>query len=191
MNPDNNDILASLATDLEAYYEQLVPMYWQQLRTFVLRRTGSPQDAEDIVQEAFIRAYLALERYSVEQIQTLKVRQWLYKITWNVYCNYMGRSKAPPSVSLDVLEDDSLLEREDDRNEQPDLAFENVEQRQELEALVATLPAHYGEPVSLYYFDDLSHSEIAEILHQPLGTVKVYVRRGIRLLQKALTIQTN
>lgn len=190
MNPDNNDILASLATDLEAYYEQLVPMYWQQLKAFVLRRTGSPQDAEDIVQEALIRAYLALERYPLEQIRTLKVRQWLYKITWNVYCNYTGRSKAPPSVSLDALEEDFLLECEDDKNAQPELAFENVEQRQELEALIATLPAHYRDLVSLYYFEELSHAEIAEILNQPLGTVKVYVRRGIRLLQKTWAVET-
>jgi RNA polymerase sigma-70 factor, ECF subfamily len=55
---------------------------------------------------------------------------------------------------------------------------------------VATLPPRYREVVSLYYFDDLSHQEIAEMLNQPIGTVKGYVHRGIRLLRQRLGFET-
>ena len=189
MVSSGDEDLARSATNVEHYYEQMVALYWHPLRTFVTRRVGNTQDAEDVVQEAFLRAYVALERYSVQQRRTLKVRSWLYKITWNVYCNFTGRSKQPPSVSLDTSEESSLLEREDDRFEQPEVAFEHVEDRQELVVLVATLPQHYRDIVSLYYFEDLSHQEIADVLNQPVGTVKVYVHRGIRLLRKALAIQ--
>lgn len=189
MDASGESSLALPAITVETYYEQLVSLYWYQLRAFIARRVGNPQDAEDIVQEALLRAYVALERYPVQRRQTLKARPWLYKITWNVYCNYTGRSKQPPSVPLDLSDESPVLEREDDRFVQPEVAFEHVEDRQELEILVATLPQHYRDVVSLYYFEDLNYQEIADILNQPVGTVKVYVHRGVRLLRKTLAIE--
>ncbi|GHO76676.1 ECF RNA polymerase sigma factor SigW [Ktedonobacter sp. SOSP1-85] len=184
MKPAGENLLALFADDVERYYEELVVLYWHQLCAFVYRRVGSMQDAEDIVQEAFLRAYMALETYSPERIQMLKARAWLYKITWNVYCNYTGRVKAPPSIYLDTSDESPHLAREDELNAQPERAFELAESRQELELLVALLPAHYRDVVSLYFFEDLTYQEIADVLEQPLGTVKVYVHRGVKLLRK-------
>lgn len=186
MDPGDSDILALLATDLRHSYERLVSIYWYRLKVFVLRQLESPQDAEDIVQESFVRAYYALERYPAERILALKIRPWLYKITWSVYCTYMERSKLQQSMPLDTSEDSALLELEDDEYEQPEEAFENEERRRELIALVDTLPQRYREVVSLHYFEDLSYQEIADIFNQPAGTVRVSVHRGIRQLRKAL-----
>ena len=186
MDPGDSDILTLLATDLRHSYERLVSTYWYRLKVFVLRQVGSPQDAEDIVQEAFVRAYYALERYPVQRILALKVRPWLYKITWSVYCNYMERSKLPPSVPLDTSEDSAILELEDEGYEQPEAAFENEECRRELIALVDTLPQRYRQVISLHYFEDLSYQEIADIFNQPAGTIRVSVHRGVGLLRKAL-----
>jgi len=186
MDPGDADILALLATDLRHSYERLVSIYWYRLKIFVLRQLKSPQDAEDIVQEAFVRAYYALERYPAQRILALKIRPWLYKITWSVYCNYMERSKLQQSMPLDTSEDSGLLELEDDGYAQPEEAFENEERRRELIALVDTLPQRYREVVSLHYFEDLSYQEIADIFNQPAGTVRVSVHRGIRQLRKAL-----
>ena len=189
MDPGDSDILALLATDLRHSYEQLVSTYWHQLKVFVLRQAGSPQeDAEDIVQEAFVRAYYALERYPAQRILALKVRPWLYKITWSVYCNYTERSKLPQSVPLDTSKGSAFLELEDDGHEQPEEAFENEERRRELVALVDTLPQRYRQVVSLHYFEDLGYQEIADIFNQPAGTVRVSVHRGIGLLRKALEV---
>jgi len=189
MDPGDADILALLATDLRHSYEQLVSTYWHQLKVFVLRQAGSPrEDAEDIVQEAFVRAYYALERYPAQRILALKVRPWLYKITWSVYCNYTERSKLPQSVPLDTSKDSAFLELEDDGHEQPEEAFENEERRRELVALVDTLPQRYRQVVSLHYFEDLGYQEIADIFNQPTGTVRVSVHRGIGLLRKALEV---
>ena len=189
MDPGDSDILALLATDLRHSYEQLVSTYWHQLKVFVLRQAGSPrEDAEDIVQEAFVRAYYALERYPAQRILALKVRPWLYKITWSVYCTYTERSKLPQSVPLDTSKDSAFLELEDDSHEQPEEVFENEERRRELVALVDTLPQRYRQVVSLHYFEDLGYQEIADIFNQPVGTVRVSVHRGIGLLRKALEV---
>jgi RNA polymerase sigma-70 factor (ECF subfamily) len=191
METSNEVNLDQFAADVDLYHEQLVMLYWQPLKAFIVSRTGSLQDAEDIVQEAFIRAYLALDHYTLEQIQTLKVRPWLYKITWNVFCNHVKRSKLSSQVYLEALEENSPFEQSQQSDEHPEQAFEQVEQRQELETLVATLPQNYRVPVSMYYFEELRYREIAEILQQPVGTVKVYVHRGIQMLRKALTIPRN
>jgi RNA polymerase sigma-70 factor, ECF subfamily len=192
MNQGQEDLLALLATDLDSYYEQLMVTYWHQLYTFVLRRVESKADAEDIVLTAFERAYYALKGFPVQRIQTLQIRPWLYKIAMSVYYKYASKSQLPASVSLNALEEEStMLEIVDDEQEQPEMVLENWERRHELEALVDTLPDSYREMVSLFYFDDLSHQEIANILNQRVGTVRVYVHRALRLLRKTLEIQAN
>ncbi len=174
---------------LAHYYEQLVLLYSRPLMAFATRLTGHVEDAEDIVQDALIRAWYALERYPAERIQALKVRPWLYKITWNTYCNHIGRAKAPAMLSLDASDDNAPPEPEEREEEQPDKLFETRERRQEVEALVATLPQRYREIITLHYLEELSQQEIAEMLNQPVGTVRVTLHRGIRLLRKTLGIE--
>lgn len=191
MDPGIETLAKSLATDLDRHYEELVSLFWQQLSVFVLRRTRHFQDTEDIIQETFMRAYLALERYPSERIETLKIRPWLYKIAWSVYCNHTGRGKLPLMIPLEAPDDGPYLEPEEDARMQPEALFEQAEQRRELEALIEKLSPHYRDLVSLYYFEDLSQKEIAEVLNLPLGTVKVYIHRGIRQLRKLLEEQGN
>ena len=186
MNLDMQEHAYLTAEQVDGYYEQLVAKYWQQLNSFIQRRTSNQQDAEDIVQEAFVHAYYALERYPLQQIRTLQARPWLYKITWNVYRNYMSRTKPPLALSLDDHEGDLLLELDDEYEERPDAIFERGERRRELESLVNELPEQYREVINLYYFDELSQQEIADLLNRPVGTIKTHVYRGLRMLRKAL-----
>ena len=164
--------------------------YWPQLYVFVLRRTANPQDVDDILSEAFVRAYIALKGYPIERIRTLRLRSWLYKITYNEYCRFIGKAMHP-SVSFALVEETTFVEQEEESNSQPEMFFENAERRQELERLVAALPDRYREAISLYYFEDLTYQEIADLLAQPLGTIKSSVHRGIQLLRKSLRAQSN
>jgi RNA polymerase sigma-70 factor, ECF subfamily len=190
MDQGEDDLPARLATDLDPSFERLMLAYWHQLYAFVLRRVESQQDAEDIVSEAFVRAYLALKGYPAERVRTLKLRSWLYKIAYNEYCRFIGRSRLP-SVPFALEEMGMGVEQEEDQRKKPELFFERAERRQELETLVAALPDRYREAVSLYYFEELSYQQIADVLDQPLGTVKSSVHRGIRLLRKQWSAQSN
>jgi len=162
--------------------------YQQRLYTFALRQTGSVQDAEDIVQEALLRAYYALGDYPAERVRLLKLQPWLYKIALHVYYNRARQLKLQV-VPLNMTEDSSLLDIEDDWHGQPDMAFEDAERVRELESLLATLPEQYRTAISLYYFEELSYREIADLLNQPMGTVKSNLHRGVRLLREALAKQ--
>ena len=177
-----------LATNLDRYFKQLVLAYQHRLYAFALRQAGSLQDAEDIVQEAFIRAYYALGNYPPERVQALKLQPWLFKITLNVFYSRL-RTARLQQVPLDMSEESLHLEIENDRHEQPEVVLEERERMHELETLVCTLPQRYREAVNLYYFENLSYREIAKLLNQPIGTVKSSLHRGTRLLRKTLETQ--
>ena len=83
----DQDVSAALAADLEGSFEQVVVAYQNRLYGFALRLTGSPQDAEEITQDAFVRAYRALATYPAMRIRTLALRPWLHQILLNVFRN--------------------------------------------------------------------------------------------------------
>jgi RNA polymerase sigma-70 factor (ECF subfamily) len=190
MEQDEATLLARLSTNLDAAFEGLMTDYWPQLLAFVLRRTTRHQDAEDILAEAWMRAYFALKGYSSERVRALKLRAWLYKITYHEYCRYMGRSTSQ-TVSLELLPGEPHREQAADQEQEPDSLFESAERRAMLEALVAALPERYREAVSLYYFEEFSYQEVADLLDQPLGTIKSAIHRGIGLLRKGMDRQSN
>ena len=82
-----------------------------------------------------------------------------------------------------------LLEIEDDGREQPEKVLQDREDVRELEALISDLPEQYRAAVSCYYFAELNYREIAELLNQPVGTVKSNVHRGMLFLRKTVEAQ--
>lgn len=189
MEQQSRDLPALLATDLDGHFGQVVLVYRHRLHVFALRQTGNAQDAEEIVQETFLRAYHALKNYPVARIRTLHIQQWLYKITLNVFRNRARRAE-PQSVPLDVSEESPMLEIED-QSGGPDAEVSRSEWKRELERWVATLPEPYRSAVNLHYFEELSLREVAELLNQPAGTVKTNVHRGLQLLRRDLKTQAN
>jgi RNA polymerase sigma-70 factor (ECF subfamily) len=190
MRPREDELPELLATDLRAYFDLLVLDCASRLYAFALRWIGNPTDAEDIVQGAFERAFITLSNYPASHIRTLNLRPWLYKVVLNVARNYASRYKLQ-AVSLELVEDEEVLERDEDWQYQPELVVESSERRRELEALVATLAPCYRNAISLCYFGDLSYKETANVLNMSIGTIKFYVHRGIELLRKQQASQMN
>jgi RNA polymerase sigma-70 factor, ECF subfamily len=178
------ELVELLATNLDRYFPQLVLSTQQRLYAFALRQAGSPQDAEDIVQEAFIRAYHALKTYPAERIRLMNMQPWLYKITLHIFYRQNSNDSRIQYTPLDISEESIYCEIEDNEDEQPEKVLEDKEDRRNLEALISCLPEHYRIAVSCYYFAELSYREIAELLHQPIGTIKSNVHRGTQLLRK-------
>jgi len=188
MDQGDEELLSLLATDLDSHFRQLVEVYQQRLYLFALRLVGCPDDAEDMVQETFLRAYYALKGTPTRKVRVLKLRQWLYIITLNIFRNGT-RKRQQHIISLDLPENSAALEIAD-QAPGPDEEANWHEWRYELEGHVASLPEHYREAVTLYLFEEFSHTEIAELLHKPINTVKVYISRAKKLLQQLLEPKT-
>jgi RNA polymerase sigma-70 factor (ECF subfamily) len=172
----------ALAEDVDASFEQLVLTYQDRLYRFALRLTDQPQDAEEIAQDAFVRAYKALCSYPAERRLGLAIRAWLYQITLNVFRNRI-RTPQPETDSFEADE----IEVPDRPEERPDQYAERGERDAELARVLVELPRHYREAVALHYIEELTFAEIAEALDQPIGTVKAKVSRGVDLLRKKMT----
>jgi RNA polymerase sigma-70 factor, ECF subfamily len=167
-------------------FDRIVADYQRRLYGFALRMTGNREDAEEIVQDAFVRAYRALGKMSPEQRADLRLQPWLYTITLNVTRNRL-RSKRPAPVALDALADpDALLRGTGDGPARPESIVERNAEVALVENALLQLPMHLRAAATLRFIEGRSHPEIAEILHQPIGTVKSHVHRAVRILRRIL-----
>lgn len=187
LHPCPDDLEAALATNVDRCFECLVLTYQDRLYSFALRLTHNAQDAEEIAQDAFVRAYRALAGYPPERIATLALRPWLYQIALNVFRNRV-RSRQLPVLPLDELGHNPEFDLVD-QHERPDAALERAEREHELSALVASLPERYRLAVVLRHVEGFGYAELAEMLCQPVGTIKANVHRGTKLLRSALEQQ--
>jgi RNA polymerase sigma-70 factor (ECF subfamily) len=180
---------ASLALDLDGCFEQLVSHYQDRLYAFAHRLTGNREDAEEVAQDAFVRAYRALKSYPSERIRELSMRAWLYQITLNVARNRFRR-KRHHFVSIDEPDRNgrhSAWDAQDDPETRPDSVLEKRQRRADLATLVARLPERYRSTLILRYVEGLRLEEVAAILKQPLGTVKSNAHRAVVALRESIS----
>jgi RNA polymerase sigma-70 factor (ECF subfamily) len=153
-----------------------------------LRLTRQPEDAEDLVQETYLRALRALHQYQ----DGTNLRAWLFRILTNTFINqYRRRARAPRSESIDQVEDFYLYRHLIDSGLQP---ATSEPEREVLERLadddiiqaLEELPFPFRQVVLLADVEGFSYKEIAAILNLKIGTVMSRLHRGRRRLQQLL-----
>jgi len=149
----------------------------------------NPDDAADLTQDAFIRLVRALPQYTGES----RFTTWLYRLVVNLGRDELRRRGrqvpiAPPS---DEPEDQDPIASvaDDDRWADPEQALDSQELRSEVRRALAQLDEHHRLVLTLYYFDDMKYTDIAEVLDMPLNTVKSHIRRGKERLAALLSAQ--
>jgi RNA polymerase sigma-70 factor (ECF subfamily) len=154
MSQQEDDCLtALLLTDLDTHFRQLVESYQHSLYRVMYRQVGCEQDAEDLVQETFVRAYYALRDYATQGRRLQSVRPWLYKIAFHLYYNRI-RTTRPLMFPLDLSGEPALLDLE-----HPDPGPEELVARsecvREVTEVISSLPERYKVVLNLYYFAEL------------------------------------
>jgi RNA polymerase sigma-70 factor (ECF subfamily) len=176
-------VARALAGD-ERAYAHLLNRYRSRVYGLAVRMLQSRDDASDIAQEAFVRAFQALATFD----PTKSFGAWIARITANLCIDHYRRRRAV-LVPLDAPPD---AERNELKRELPDqtlLPDERVarsEQAAQIASLVEALPPRYRMVVALRYQEDLAYEEIADILKLPLGTVKARLHRAHHLLKRRL-----
>ena len=179
---DDESLTARLAVDLDGAFEQLVLAHQDRLFSIALRLTGDPHDAEEVAQDAFVRAYRAFAGYDGERIRGIHLRPWLATITVNLARNVGRRARTRPSEA--TLPEAAVPA--DDPRMRPEALVVRRESARRWAGLVRELPERYRIPVVLRHVDDLSYPEMAEVLGRPQGTLKAQVHRGLVMLRAAL-----
>jgi RNA polymerase sigma-70 factor (ECF subfamily) len=180
------DLRPALAANLDVAFPAFVEAESSRIYSVALRLTGRPADAEDLAQDALVRAYRALAGWPAQRIRELAVRPWLASIVVNLARNRArSRLSRPSTVSLlDELAHPQIALRET-----PHGQLERREAADAWAARLLNLPERYRAPLVLRHVDELSYEEIGETLGRPAGTVKAQVHRGIALLRAALAAE--
>ena len=175
---------SALASDVDAAFPALVAALAQPVYTVGLRLCGR-QDAEDIAQEAFVRAYQALQDYPPDRRRALKLRPWVLTIALNVARN---RLRSQVSGREAVLDGSTPVATRgtDGRVPSPEVVAEQAELRTRLLAALRRLPGPAREAVVLRHIVGCPVAEVAEILGRPPGTVKAQVWRALAALREDL-----
>lgn len=162
--------------------------YMPQLYSAAMRMTHNAADAEDLVQETYLKAYRGFSNFEAGT----NLRAWLFRILTNTYINsYRSKSRRPVETELDDVEDFYLYRRmggleaaRSSRSAEDELMdwFSDAEVKSAIEAL----PDSFRIPVILSDVEGFSYKEISEILDVPMGTVMSRLHRGRKSLQKQL-----
>jgi RNA polymerase sigma-70 factor (ECF subfamily) len=173
--------------DPAGFAEQAMP-YMSALYAAALRMTRNPSDAEDLVQETYLRAYRGFEGFR----EGTNLKAWLYRILTNTFINtYRAKKRRPDQVELDDVEDFYLyrrlggLEAADAGRSTETEVLESIPD-DEVKAALEAIPEQFRMAVILADVEGFSYKEIADILDVPIGTVMSRIHRGRRALQKQL-----
>jgi RNA polymerase sigma-70 factor (ECF subfamily) len=175
-----------LARDIDAAFPRLVAEHQDRLYTIALRLIGDRRDAEEVAQDALVRAFRAMRDYPRDRVAALRLRPWLAAITVNLARNRRRRhdDRQPPG-SLEPMVEAGFDVRADGRAT-PEATTARRETQRELAAALLRLTPAVRAAVVLRHVDGLSVAETAEALGRPEGTIKAQVHRGLRELRVVL-----
>ena len=163
-----------------AAFDQLVARYQAPVYHFALRFCGHPDDARELAQDIFVRAWMKLSTFR----PGLPFRPWLYRVAGSVCLNQSAKRRLT-TVPLDPPAEAAAPEPASTAEDPADLAAAG-ELRQRLHEAVAQLPATYRAVMLLRHLEGLDYREIATSLKLPLGTVKTHLHRARNLLRERL-----
>ncbi|HAJ32082.1 MAG TPA: RNA polymerase sigma factor SigW [Candidatus Atribacteria bacterium] len=181
---DDLKIIESCLLGNTQIFSRLIDNYKNMVYNLAYRMSNSPHEAEDISQEAFLRAYQSLAHFN----PSYKFSTWLYQITLNIVRDKY-KKKEIDYVSLDTpikTDDSEFYHQPADLTNNPEQIISQKENLQTIQQAIYSLPLKYREVIVLRHLQDLSYIEIANILKLPQGTVKVRLYRAREQLRKIL-----
>ncbi|SEC02626.1 RNA polymerase, sigma subunit, ECF family [Paramicrobacterium humi] len=170
----------------DLFEEQAMP-FLDQLYGAAMRMTKNPADAQDLVQETFVKAYAAFGQFT----QGTNLKAWLYRILTNTYINmYRKKQREPYQSAIDDLEDWQMGGAESttapSHRSAESEAIDHMPDSAVKEAL-QSIPEDFRLAVYLADVEGFSYQEIADIMKTPIGTVMSRLHRGRRMLRDHLT----
>ncbi|NIH53701.1 RNA polymerase sigma-70 factor (ECF subfamily) [Lysinibacter cavernae] len=174
-------------SDLHARFEEQALPYLDQLYGAAIRMTKNPQDAQDLVQETFTKAFASFKSFQ----DGTNLKAWLYRIMTNSYINtYRKRQREPYMGAIDELEDWQLGDAESTTSSRSRSAeAEAIDRMPEsvVKNALNSISEDFRMAVYLADVEGFSYQEIADIMKTPVGTVMSRLHRGRRLLREMLT----
>lgn len=168
----------------QSAFEEIVTLFQHRLYHVCFRMLSNRQEAEDIAQEAFVRAYMNIHTFD----QKRKFSTWLFRIATNLCIDRIRKKR--PDYYLDAnvpgTEGLTMYSQIAADGELPEDVVERMETQERVQYEIGRLPDKYRSVIILRYLEELPLKEISDILELPLGTVKTRIHRGRGALRKQM-----
>ena len=179
---DDKLVLAAVEGDQNAF-KALMDKYQKPLYFHVLKMVKNHEQVEDLVQEAFMKAFSNLQSYNTNYAFST----WLYRITTNHTIDYLRKRKLDTtSIHNPYKTSDGEVEIQILDTKETDRSIIKKERKQIIHHAIKNLPDKYREVIEMRHLEELSYQEISDHLDLPLGTVKAHIFRAREMLYKAL-----
>ena len=171
----DEDVVARVQAGDMSSFDILIERYEKKIKRYA-RKFLFKDDADDIVQEVFIKAYINIKSFDAGK----RFSPWIYRIAHNEFINAIKKKKTEKILFFDF---DLLFPHPAARDSADGEAINNS-LRSMLDKCLDKINVKYREPLVLYYFENLNYKEISDILHIPASTVGVRLARGKAILKK-------
>lgn len=168
-------IISEVLSGQQEQFRFLVERYHRGLVVHLYNLINDQHTAEDVAQEAFIRAYNKLSQYN----EVYAFSTWLYKIADNIAYRHLKQIKK--TTDFDAIEE--LVPDDKPSLEQ---TTDKIFTKEAVRSSIETLPIIYRQVIALYYWDDFNYEEIAVIMERPVGTIRTWLHRAKEDLRKEL-----
>jgi len=182
--PSDEEVVSRILAGEESLYADLVARFQTRIVAHLARVVGNREDAAEIAQEIFLRAFQALNRYNPEY----RFSTWIFRIASNAGIDFL-RKRRISTISLDApIETDRGSQTREFASAEPGphAVLRNRERRARIGEEIASLPPEFRDLISLRHFAGLSYEEIAIAKRMPLGTVKNKLFRARAVLKERL-----
>lgn len=172
----DEEIAARVQSGDTESFALLVERYEVKMLRYARRFIFGFEDAEDLVQEVFLKAYVNIQGFNTRR----RFSPWLYRIAHNEFLNAIKKRRRAP---LPFFDPDTIFPHPVS-SDRADKNFKEQELRAVLEECLQDLDPKYREPLVLYFFEELDYQQISDIMELPISTVGVRLKRGKDMLRK-------
>ena len=189
MERDERDLVYQAQEGNRWAFEKLIYKYDRKVLALAFQLVGNTEDAKDVYQEAFMRAYHKIKKFRFDS----DFYTWLYRIVVNCAISYRKKRSRHLHRSLDDAGErgEGLHWTPSDSEPSPDTLVLNAELREQIQSIMDTLPLMQRVVFTLRFFQDFRIKEIAEIVGCSEGTVKNYIFRSTQRMRKNLSSYIN
>lgn len=182
-DPAERALVLAVHRRQDGAFERLVKLYERGLLDYTRHLLGQAEDAQEVVQDAFVRAYRALTRqYDEERLESLRLRAWLYRVARNLAFNKQRGKRRQLEAPLT----DGELSAAAVEQSVPTAGLERAQERARLDRALATLPRESRELIVLRFLEEMPYAELAATLGGSEAALRGKVFRALKRLRDAL-----
>lgn len=160
-------------------FGKLYDLYVERVYRHVFYRTGNVNDAEDLTQQVFTKAWKAIGKYRKTSSPFLA---WLIKISHNLVIDYYRKKKYQSTIEYDIFSDS--------QDTSPEKSVENHFEQQQLRKTILKLPSDQQQVIMMSFIEDFSYSEIASVLNKREGNIRVILHRALKKMREILEVES-